>query len=389
MRSIPYGRQHINQGDIDAVVAALRNPLITQGPTVARFEQRLCEVTGAGYAVVFNSGTAALHAAYFAIGVGPTNGVLTSPITFAATANAALYLGAPVRFCDIDSVHCMLDPALAERMPDHNFGVIAPVHYAGHVAPMVQIAELAARRGWRVVVDAAHALGAHYRAQDGSLHRVGACAHSDLCCFSFHPVKHITTGEGGAVTTNDERLYRRLLRFRSHGVSRDPSDMQSNEGPWYYEQLDLGFNYRLTDFQCALGMSQLARLEQFVSRRRALAARYDEALDAHPHIHPLLSPPGSIGSYHLYVVRLPSAIRRRVFEEMREAGVGVQVHYIPVYRHPYYRATGFADTVLTNAEAFYAEAVSLPLFPRLAECEVDEVTDTLKGLVATEMARCV
>jgi perosamine synthetase len=244
---IPYGRQDISQADIDAVAIALGESLITQGPTVERFEALLADTVGARFAVVFNSGTAALHAAYHAAGVGPGKGVLTSPITFVATANAALYLGAKVWFADVNPDSAMLDADGAGRAAQGGVAVLAPVHLTGHVSAMEDLAALASRRGWRIVEDAAHALGGKYKTRDGTEHRIGACQHSDMCCFSFHPVKHITTGEGGAVTTNDEGLARALRRFRSHGITKDSGVLERNDGPWYYEQHDLGFNYRLTD----------------------------------------------------------------------------------------------------------------------------------------------
>jgi UDP-4-amino-4,6-dideoxy-N-acetyl-beta-L-altrosamine transaminase len=382
--AIPYGRQDISQGDIEAVTAALREAYITQGPTVERFETLFAQTVGARFAVVFNSGTAALHAAYHAAGVGPGNTVLTSPITFVATANAARYLGADVRFADVDPVSALLDAERAGAAAQGNVAVLAPVHLAGHVAPMEGLADLARSHGWKVVEDAAHALGARYRTGDAREHRVGACHHSDMCCFSFHPVKHITTGEGGAVTTNDESLARALRRFRSHGITKD---VEGNHGPWYYEQHDLGFNYRLTDFQCALGISQLARLDSFVERRRSIAERYDAAFGDNAGVRPLRAPVGSVGSYHLYVVRVAAPARRQVFDALRAAGIGVQVHYIPVYRQPYYRAHGFAEMSLANAEAYYAEAISLPMYPGLSADDVDLVVRTVTQLVARATVR--
>ena len=268
MTVIPYGRQEITDEDIAAVADALRDPFLTQGPRIQEFEERLVEITGARHAVAFNSGTSALHGAYFAAGIGPGRTVLTSPITFAATANASLYLGGAVRFADVDADTILLDPAAVAAISAPDIAVLAPVHFGGQVADMAQLGRLAAARGWAVVEDAAHALGASYTTPDGGPYRVGECAHSTMCCFSFHPVKLVTTGEGGAVTTNDEQCYRKLLRFRTHGITRDPAELLRSEGPWYYEQLDLGFNYRLTDIQCALGISQLARLSGFVERRR-------------------------------------------------------------------------------------------------------------------------
>jgi perosamine synthetase len=372
VNSIPYARQDISDDDVRAVQAALLEPMLTQGPGVAEFERRLAETVGVRYAVSFNSGTAALHAAYFAAGVGPGRSVLTSPITFVATTNASLYLGGGVHFADIDQDTVLLDPASVDEVTASDVAVVTPVHFGGQVADLETLAATAARRGWLVVEDAAHALGATYTTRDGQTHRVGSCAHSALCCFSFHPVKHITTGEGGAVTTNDEGLMRKLRAFRSHGITRDPSELERPEGPWYYEQHALGFNYRLTDFQCALGLSQLSRLGDFVERRRRVAARYDQAFARSP-ARPLRVPRWSRGSYHLYVVRVPASERRRIFESLRAAEIGVNVHYIPVYHQPYYRRHGFRGAFLTHAESYYAEAITLPMFPGLTDGDIERV----------------
>jgi UDP-4-amino-4,6-dideoxy-N-acetyl-beta-L-altrosamine transaminase len=379
---IPYGRQEITEDDIAAVTSALRDPFLTQGPKVGAFEAALAERTGARFAVAVNSGTAALHAAYFAAGIGPGRTVLTTPITFAATANAALYLGAGVRFADVDPATVLLDPAAVAATDARDVAVLAPVHFTGHVAEIERLARTAAERGWTVVEDAAHALGASYTTSDGRRHRVGACAHSAMCCFSFHPVKHVTTGEGGAVTTNDETLYRKLLRFRTHGITRDPAELSRAEGAWYYEQLDLGFNYRITDFQCALGMSQLARLPVSVERRRQLAAAYDGAFGRLAGVRTIPAAPWSEGAYHLYVIRVPAEHRRRIFDRLRESGIGVNVHYIPVHRHPYYRRHGFEGVRFPHAEAYYEEAITLPMFPGLTDEQVARVV----GAVSREVA---
>jgi UDP-4-amino-4,6-dideoxy-N-acetyl-beta-L-altrosamine transaminase len=377
---LPYGRQEILDIDVAAVAAALRDALITQGPRVAQFEEALATAVGARHAVTFNSGTAALHAAYFAAGIGPGCTVVTSPITFVATANASLYLGGGVAFADVDPATILLDPDAVRAAAPPTTAVLAPVHFGGQVASMEAIAALAAERGWTVVEDAAHALGARYTTADGREHRVGACAHSAMCCFSFHPVKHITTGEGGAVTTNDAALAGALRRFRTHGITREAAELMVDEGPWYYEQHALGFNYRLTDFQCALGQAQLARLESFVERRRAIADLYDRLFAELPTVRPLAVPAWSRGSYHLYVVRVPGRGRRRIFEGMRTAGIGVNVHYIPVHRQPYYRQHGFADLRLPQAEAYYAEAITLPMFPGMRDADVGQVVSVLRDL---------
>ena len=379
---IPYARQDIRDADVAAVAAALRDPFLTQGPKVASFEVKLAEITGARYAVAFSSGTAALHAAYAAAGVGPRRMVLTSPITFVATANAALYLQGEVRFVDVDPEHALLDPEALAAVRDPGAGVVVPVHLAGHVAPMERLSTVARQRGWAVVEDAAHALGARYTTGDGTEHRVGACAHSDMCCFSFHPVKHITTGEGGAVTTNEHELARKLIRFRSHGITRDRAELAADDGPWYYEQRDLGFNYRITDFQCVLGLAQLERLSQYLERRRAIAARYDDLFSACGNVRALRPPSSSWSAYHLYVIRVPAKDRRRVFDGLMAAGIGANVHYIPVYRQPYYQDNGFRDLRLLNAESYYAGAITIPLFPTLTDEQVNTVAAEVARLTA-------
>lgn len=378
---LPYGRQEISQQDIDAVVAALRAPLITQGPLVDEFEKHLADSVQARFAVAFNSGTAALHAAYHAAGLGPSGGLLTSPITFVATANAARYLGAPVYFADVMKEYPVINESGVILASGERISLLAVVHFGGHVAPMEELEDVARRAGWVLVEDAAHALGALYTTRDGAVHRVGSCRHSHMCCFSFHAVKHITTGEGGAVTTNHEQFARRLRRFRTHGITREPAEMHSNDGPWYYEQHELGFNYRITDFQCALGLSQLSRLEAWVRRRREIASLYDSMFSTVDDVKPLSLPPGSIGSYHLYVIRVPSDRRRKVFEELRAMGIGVQVHYIPVPRHPYYRGTAAAPP-LPNADEYYSEAISLPMYPALTDSQVEEVASAVSNLVS-------
>lgn len=388
MSFIPYARQDITEEDVAAVTRALLDRLITQGPRVQAFEEALAEVTGARYAVAFNSGTAALHAAYSAAGVGPSRSVLTSPITFVATANASLYLGGGVRFADVDPDTILLDPAAAAGAASADVAVLAPVHLTGHVADLEALGRLAADRGWVVVEDAAHALGARYTGSDGRSYWVGACAHSAMCCFSFHPVKHVTTGEGGAVTTNDERYYRSLLRFRTHGITRAPAELSRDEGAWYYEQVELGFNYRITDFQCALGMSQLTRLPASIERRRALASAYDAAFGTLPEVRRVPGPAWSAGAFHLYVIRVPAEHRRSIFDGLRAADIGANVHYLPVYRHPYYRRHGFERTALPEAERYYAEAITLPMFPGLTDGQLARVVQTVGDLVgATRSAR--
>ncbi|MGE0441737.1 MAG: UDP-4-amino-4,6-dideoxy-N-acetyl-beta-L-altrosamine transaminase [Gemmatimonadales bacterium] len=381
MAFLPYGRQEIDDTDVAAVTAALRAPYLTQGPMVERFEAALAEFCGARYAVVFNSGTAALHAAYAAAGIGPGHSVLTSPISFVATANASLYLGGSVRFADVDPDTALLDSGSADDHADRTIRAVVPVHFGGEVASVEVLAPIAEARHWLIIEDAAHAIGARYRTGDGGEYQVGACAHSDFCCFSFHPVKQLTTGEGGAVTTNDETAYRRLRRFRTHGITRDPAELETPEGSWYYEQHELGFNYRLTDIQSALGLSQLARLPGWLAARRQVAVWYETRLAALPQVRPLRRPERSTGAHHLFVVRVPPAIRRSVYEAMTRQGIGVNVHYIPIYRQPFYRRAGVPGVPLRGAEAYYESALTLPLFPGMTETDVERVVGALEAAV--------
>ncbi len=372
---IPYGRQTVEEDDIQAVVEVLRGDWLTTGPMVERFERALAERVGARYAVVFSSGTAALHGAYFAAGVGPGDEVITSPLTFAATANAALYLGARPVFADVQEDTGNIDPEHVKRLASNRTRVITPVDFAGHPADLDELRAIADDIGAVLVEDACHALGARYRGRP-----VGSVA--DMTVFSFHPVKHITTGEGGAVVTNNRNFHERLLLFRNHGITRNPLLMQCEpEGPWYYEMQVLGYNYRLSDIGCALGLSQLRKLDRFLSRRSQIVALYNEALADAPVIRPARRPYVE-PAWHLYVVRLTDPARRRhVVERLHELGIGVQVHYIPVYRHPYYRARGLDDAQCPAAEAFYAGSISLPLYPSLSDDQVHRVADALRSLL--------
>jgi UDP-4-amino-4,6-dideoxy-N-acetyl-beta-L-altrosamine transaminase len=358
----------------------LRGDWLTQGPEVAAFEEALAEAVGARYAVVVSNGTAALHAAYFAARLGPGAELLTSPITFAATSNAALQLGAGVAFADVDPASALVDmDALAAKLSPAT-RVIAPVHFAGQPCDVEAVRALADRQGTLVVEDAAHALGAEYfDAAAGEWVRVGSCRHGHMAIFSFHPAKHVAMGEGGAITTNDPELDRRLRMFRDHGIAREPEQLERNdEGPWYYEMHALGINARVTDFQCALGRSQLARLPAFVERRRAIAARYDGAFAGCDLLSPLGQRDTARSSYHLYVVQLAlqklSRGRREIVQALREKGIGAHVHYVPVHTHPYYRKDlGFRPGQFPNAERYYERALTLPLFPAMSDRDVERV----------------
>lgn len=381
---IPYGRQDITQADIDAVTAVLRSDFLTQGPVVPRFEAAVAAQCRVPHALAVNSATSALHLACLALGLGPGDVLWTSPITFVASANCALYCGASVDFVDIDPATYNLCPRALEakliaaeaagRLPK----VVVPVHLAGQSPDLAAIRALADRYGFHVIEDASHAIGATYLGEP-----VGDCRYSDITVFSFHPVKIITTGEGGMALTRDPALAARMELLRSHGITRDPALMShAPDGPWYYQQVALGYNYRMTEIQAALGLSQMARLGGYVARRRALARRYDERLDGMPLRVPFQHGDGS-SAWHLYIVRLDPALdHRAVFEALRAAGIGVNLHYIPVHTQPHYAAMGFVAGDFPEAERYYAGAISLPLYPGLTDEMQDEVIAALRRAVA-------
>ena len=380
---IPYGRQSIDQSDIDAVVVALRSDHLTQGPAVPAFEAAVAGHCGVAHAVAVNSATSALHLACLALGVGERDIVWTSPITFVASANCARYCGASVDFVDIDPSTYNLSAAALERKLDgaEKLGrlpkVVIPVHMCGQSCDMAAIHALGRRYGFRIIEDASHAIGGKYQAMP-----VGRCKFSDITVFSFHPVKIITTGEGGMGVTNDAGLADTMRRLRSHGITREADEMtHPPDGPWYYQQLDLGFNYRMTDIQAALGTSQMEKLEEFVSARISLARRYDTLLSELPLLVPRQHP-DALSAWHLYVIRLDLAACKDshagIFQKLREAGIGVNLHYIPVYLQPYYQRLGFHQGHCPEAERYYAEAVSLPMYSGLTEAQQDKVVDTLQ-----------
>jgi len=371
---LPYGRQWINDDDIAAVVEVLRSDFLTTGPMVGRFEDALCEYTGAGRTVAVNSGTAALHTAYFAAGLGSGDEIITSPMTFAATANAALYLGATVRFVDVEPETGNIDADLIEAAITDKTRLIVPVDYAGHPADYDRINNLAADRGIKVVADAAHSIGATYRGR-----RCGTLA--DATATSFHPVKPFTTAEGGAVLTDDAQLADRAARFRSHGIVKGEQAVEC-EGPWWCEMHDLGFNYRLSDVHSALGISQLRRLDGFVARRREIADLYNRALAGVDGYELPVVREGVEPGWHLYALRVTDPARRRpLVESLHKAGIGVQVHYVPVHYHPYYQRLGFQRGAYPVAEDFYDRVLSLPMFPAMTDDDVRRVTDACISLV--------
>jgi UDP-4-amino-4,6-dideoxy-N-acetyl-beta-L-altrosamine transaminase len=387
---IPYGRQDIGDAEVAAVTQVLRSDWLTQGPAIEALERAVADYCGARYAVAVCNGTASLHVACMALALKPGDMVWTSPNSFVASANCARYCGADVDFVDIDPrTYNMGSVALARKLEQADKAgklpkAIIPVHFSGQPCDMAAIGALAKRYGVKVIEDAAHAIGADYRGV-----KIGAGAHSDMTSFSFHPVKIMTTAEGGMVTTNDEELYRRLAMLRTHGITRDPDFMTGeSEGGWYYEQIELGYNYRITDVQAALGLVQLSRIEPFLARRRELARRYDTALADLPLTLPWQHPDGR-SAYHLYVIKVDTAAcgktRRQVYDELRAAGVGVQVHYIPIHTQPYYRQLGFAPGQFPEAEAYYADALSLPIFTRLTDAEQDKVIDALRRAVGVRV----
>lgn len=383
---IPYGRQDISQADIDAVLEVLQSDFLTQGPKVPEFEAKVASHVGAKHALAVNSATSALHIACLALGLGEGDWLWTTPITFVASANCGLYCGAKVDFVDIDPKTYNLCPnKLAEKLEQARREnrlpkVLVAVHLCGQPCDMEAIHKLGQQYGFRIIEDASHAIGGKYQGQF-----IGNSRYSDITVFSFHPVKIVTTAEGGMVLTNSDDLASRMNLLRSHGVTRDQNLMTHEpDGPWYYQQVDLGFNYRMTELQAALGLSQLGRLDDYVARRNALAERYDAALAALPVTTPWQHP-DSYSGRHLYVIRLqldqivPS--HRQVFERLREQGIGVNLHYIPVHTQPYYRELGFRTGDFPEAMAYYREAISLPMFQGLTDEQQDEVVRVLESVL--------
>lgn len=380
---IPYGRQDITQADIDAVVGVLQSDFLTQGPFVPRFEQCVAQHVGAQHALAVNSATSALHIACLALGLGPGDWLWTSPVTFVASANCGLYCGAQVDFVDIDPRTYNLCPqALAQKLEQAERDgklpkVLVAVHLCGQPCDMQAIHALSQRYGFRIIEDASHAIGGKYRGEF-----IGNGRYSDITVFSFHPVKIITTAEGGMTLTNDAGLAQSMALLRSHGITREPSQMTHEaDGPWYYQQIGLGYNYRMTELQAALGVSQMQRLDQYVARRHQLAWRYDKLLAGLPLTTPWQHP-DSYSGLHLYAIRLQldkiSKTHRQVFEALRELGIGVNLHYIPVHTQPYYQRMGFKADDFPEAQRYYAEAISLPMFQTMSEEQQDEVIAALR-----------
>lgn len=385
MIPIPYGRQEISEDDIAAVETVLRSDWLTQGPTVGRFEQTVANYVGAGHACAVNSATSGLHLACRAVGLGPGDTLWTVPNTFVASSNAALYCGASIDFVDIDpDTYNMSVAALTEKLgAAERQGklpkVVMPVHFAGQSCDLREIAMLARRYGFRIIEDAAHAIGGDYLAR-----KVGSCMYSDIAVFSFHPVKIVTTGEGGLLVTNDRALHESSLLLRSHGITRNPALMDKPaEGAWYYQQVELGYNYRMTDIQAALGVSQMLRIDPFVARRRQIADHYDAALSSLPVRIPKRST-DSVSAWHLYVIQIDSTrtslSRREVFDALQAAGIQANVHYAPVHLNPYYRRFGFAPGDFPMAEDYYRDAITLPMYPGLDSQRIDHVVATMRKI---------
>jgi UDP-4-amino-4,6-dideoxy-N-acetyl-beta-L-altrosamine transaminase len=378
---IPYGKQDVTESDIQAVIDVLRSDFLTQGAIVPQFEGKLSEIANVDYATVVNSATSALHLACLALDVSAGDIVWTVPNTFVASANCALYCGANIDFVDIDiktsnmSVELLekklRDSQKAGKLPK----IVIPVHLSGEPCDMAAIKKLSNEYGFKIIEDASHAIGGEYHDKP-----IGCCEYSDITVFSFHPVKIVTSGEGGAALTNSPKLDRKLKLLRSHGITRDPDFMQcSTDAAWYYEQIDLGFNYRMTDIHAAIGLSQLDRLHEYVARRHEIAARYDQEFKGSNIQLPLRNSKNK-SALHLYVIQVDSLEHTRIFHKLRESNIGVNLHYIPVHTQPYYQKLGFAWGDFLNSESYYKKAISLPIFPTLRENEQSYVIKTLKKL---------
>jgi len=375
---IPYGRQYVDEDDIQAVVEVLRSDFLTTGPKVDELENKITEYTGAKYAAVLSNGTAALHAACFAAGIGPGDEVITSPMTFAATANCILYMGGKPVFADIDPMTYNIDPWDIEKKITHRTKAIIPVHFTGQPCEMDEIIRIADNHGLTVIEDGAHAMGAEYKGR-----KIGTIG--TMTTFSFHPVKHITTGEGGAITTGDASLYEKLTLFRTHGITKNAEKMTDYDGLWFCEQQYLGFNYRMTDIQAALGVSQMKKLDSFLEKRRSYAALYNKLLGTIDGLTIPYQNEYASSAWHLYIIKLNLSKldigRREVFDKLRDRNIGVQVHYIPVYYHPYYKNMGYEKGLCPEAEALYEGIITLPLYRTMEIEDIYYIADNLRDIL--------
>lgn len=384
MKAIPYGRQDITAADIDAVTRVLQSDYLTTGPTIKEFEDKFAQYVGAKHAVAIANATVGLHLCTMVMGVKPGTKVITTPITFAASANCVRYCGGEVDFVDIDPTNLLIDlDQVKQRLasaPKGTYAGIIPVDFAGYPVDVEQLRKIADDHGLWIIEDACHAPGGYFTDQEGKTQLCGNSEYSDLTVFSFHPVKHIACGEGGMITTNDTSLYRRLMRLRTHGITREPDLLLEDHGGWYYEMHELGYNYRMTDIQAALGVSQLDRAAAGVLRRRDIAQRYDDAFADVDNVQTIEVPPGLGHAYHLYVIQVPD--RKALYDQLREQRVYAQIHYIPVPSLPYYRQQGFSMTDYPRAAQYYAHCISLPMYPSLSNQEQDFVIEQIKAFVS-------
>lgn len=376
---LSYGRQCIDDNDIQEVIKVLKGDFLTTGPSVKKFENKVASYVGAKYAVAVSNGTAALHAACYAAGIKEGDEVIVSPMTFAASSNCVLYCGGKPVFVDIDPKTYNIDVRKIEEKITKNTKAIIPVDFTGQVADLDKINEIADKYNLTVIEDAAHALGSEYKGK-----KVGTLSH--MTEFSFHPVKPITTAEGGMIVTNDEKLYQRLELFRTHGITRDKGLMSRNEGPWYYEQIDLGFNYRITDVQCALGSSQMDKIDGFIKRRREIVGKYNIAFkELSDYITTPYEAEFSNSGWHIYVIKLNldklKVSRKEIFEALQAENIGVNVHYLPVYLHPYYENLGYKKGICSEAEKLYSQIITLPLFPNMTDSDINDVIDAVKKVI--------
>ena len=380
---IPYGRQEITRIDIDAVNEILKSDFLTQGPMVPEFEKKVCDYTKSKYGIATNSATSALHIACLSLGLEQGDHIWTTPITFVATANCGLYCGAKVDFVDIDPKNYNLSAEALENklIIAERYGilpkVVIPVHFAGHSCDMEKIHQLSKKYGFKIIEDASHAIGGKYKGQ-----LIGGCTYSDITIFSFHPVKIITTGEGGMAVTNSHKLADKMALLRSHGITRDTDNMTHKpDGDWYYQQVDLGFNYRMTDIHAAIGISQMNRLDQYIEKRHCIAARYSKEFNGYQ-VTLQLQSDHVYSSYHLYIIRVEEKQHKKIFDQLRLSGIGVNLHYIPIYHHPYYEQFGHKAKDYPNSEKYYSQAISIPIYPILTNSEQSKVISTLQTLLS-------